>query len=330
METGLKLQITNFTDREKVKFNRQLLIYLFFLLVSICFWYLIALSKDYTTTINYSVHYTNFPKGKVLIADLPDKINLKVRGFGFNLLKYKLVGLYQPLNISISNYRIDLLRKENKYTYFLLTRYTKEVIASQLSSDIQLLDVKPDTLYINLADVVEKKVVVRPLLDIQLEKQYMHGAISVKPDSVIISGPQALVDSINIFKTKALKFKDVKDTIIQVVELENINRIYAKPAKVMIIVPVVKYTELIFNIPIEGENVPDSLFLRTFPSSITLNCWVSIADYDKMSPFMFRAVVDYSSIGNSQHKMKVNLSKRPANVNNITFHPKSVEYLIEK
>lgn len=330
METGLKLQFTNLTDREKVKFNRQLLIYLFFLLISISFWYLNALSKDYTTVISYSVRYTDFPKGKVLVGDLPDKIDIKVRGFGFNLLKYKLLGFYQPLSLSINNYRLDILRQKNKYTYFLLTRYAKDIFALQLSGDLQLIDIKPDTLFVNLADVVEKKVAVKAMLNVVLEKQYMHGQMIIKPDSIIISGPQAILDSINVFRTKELKLKNVKDTIIKLVELEDIKRIVSKPQKVLITLPVVKYTELVFNIPIEAENVPDSLFLRTFPSNISLSCWVSIADYDKMSPFMFRAVVDYKNIGNMKNKMKVTLLKKPSNVNNITFHPKSVEYLIEK
>lgn len=158
----------------------------------------------------------------------------------------------------------------------------------------------------------------------------MHGQVTLHPDSVIISGPQEIIDSINVYRTRNTTFKHIKDTIIHVVELESMKRISLKPEKVMVIVPVVKYTEMEFNIPIEAENVPDSLFLRTFPGSITLSCWVGLKEYNTISPFMFRAMVDYKNIESHCHKLKVNLVKMPDNINNVNFNPKSVEYLIEK
>ena len=89
MEAESKSNSSLTTDREQVKFNKQLLIYLFFLVVAICFWYLNALSKDYTTVVNYAVKFTDFPKGKVLVSDMPDKIGLKVKGFGLTFLNIK-------------------------------------------------------------------------------------------------------------------------------------------------------------------------------------------------------------------------------------------------
>jgi len=184
----------------------------------------------------------------------------------------------------------------------------------------------------NLTDVLEKKVPVKVKLNLQFEKQYMQGLELIKPDSILISGPNTIIDTITYLESTELKRKKVKDTIIQALDLITINKVNFQPKKVSVIVPVIKYTEITFSIPVEAENVPDSLFLRTFPSSINLSCWVGLAEYDKMSPFLFRAVVDYKTINNNQHhsKLKINLTKIPANVNNITFYPKNVEYLIEK
>ena len=333
MDNGTKLQLSNNADREKVKFNKQLLIYLFFLLVSLSFWYLNALSKDYTTDIYYSVQYEDFPKGKVLITDLPPKIGLKIKGFGFSILRCKLSGYLKSLNLSLNQYPIEVLKKNNTTQYFLLTKYTKDYIASQFTNEIQLIEVKPDTLFLNLTDVVEKKVPVKLKVSLQFEKQYMQGIQLLTPDSVMISGPKTIIDTIEFAETRELKKKKVNDTILQTLELFPLNKITFHPNKISAIIPVFKYTELTFNVPIEAENVPDSLFLRTFPSSISLSCWVSLADYDKMSPFLFRAVVDYKSITNSQqahNKLKISLIKTPANVTSVTFHPKSAEYLIEK
>ncbi len=332
MDNATKLLVSNKSDREKVKFNNKLLIYLFFLLVALIFWYLNALSKDYTTEILYSVKYHNFPKDKVLINDLPTQIGLRIKGFGFSILRCKLAGYYKPVNIYLNHYPIEILHKNNTIQYYLLTKNTKEYISTQFSYEIQLIEVKPDTLFLNLTDVLEKKVPVKPKLNLQFEKQYMQGMQLIKPDSILISGPNTIIDTINYIETKELKKKKANDTIIQTLDLIPINKVKFQPEKVTIIIPVIKYTEITFDLPIEAENVPDSLFLRTFPEYIRLSCWVGLSDYDKMSPFLFRVVVDYKSVNDTQqhNKLKINLIKVPANVSNITFYPKSVEYLIEK
>ncbi len=331
MDSKLKSLTANQPDREKVKFNKQLLIYLFFLLVALIFWYLNALSKDYTTDILYSVTYDNFPKDKVLINELPAEIGLKIKGFGFSILRCKLAGYFRPVKISLNQYPIEVLKRGNTTQYYLLTKYTKDYIATQFSYEIQLLEVKPDTLFLNLTDVLEKKVPVKLNLNLKFEKQYMQGLQLVKPDSILISGPNSIIDTINFIETIELKKKKVNDTIINSLSLVPINKVKFQPDKVTVIIPVIKYTELTFNIPIEAENVPDSLFLRTFPGSVKLSCWVGVSEYDKMSPFLFRLVVDYKSINETLHnKLKINLVKFPSNVSNITFYPKNVEYLIEK
>jgi len=332
LDNEKKSQISTTTGREKVKINKQLLIYLFFLVVSLIFWYLNALSKDYTTDIYYAVNYEDFPKGKILINELPAKIGLKVKGFGFTILRCVLAGYVKPLSLSLNQYPIEVLTRNNNTQYFLLTKYARDYIATQITNELQLLDVKPDTLFLNLTDVLEKKVPVKLKLNLHFEKQYMQGHELLKPDSVLISGPNSIIDTMSYVETRELKKKKVNDTIIQSLEILKINKITCQPNKITAIIPVIKYTEITFSIPIEADNVPDSLYLRTFPSNISLSCWVGLSDYDKMSPFLFRAVVDYNTINNNQQhsKLKINLIKIPANVNNITFYPKSAEYLIEK
>lgn len=332
MEPEQKSRRSNFADREKVKINKKLLIYLFFLFISIALWYLSALSKDYTTIIYYKVRYDNFPKGKALVSDMPEKLGLKVKGLGFSILKHKIITYTKTISLPIDNFRLDISRKNNQYNYFLLTRYTKEWISSQLTSDIQLIDVLPDTLVFRFTDVVDKKVPVKPLLNLQFEKQYMqNGDMVVLPDSVIVSGPQVMIDTLTFMYTSELKKKHLKDTLRSNIELPIVNRLTCQVKEVSVIVPVVKYTEMNIAVPIETINVPEGMRVRLFPGTINVSCWISISSYDKVTPYMFRAITDYNSlINNSQSKAKIELVRTPSNAQNIRFYPKSVEYIIEK
>lgn len=332
MEPGFKNQPSNLADREKVKVNKKLLIYLFFLIISIGLWYLNALSKDYTTFIQYDVHYENFPQGKALTKELPEKLTFKVKGLGFSILKHKMLAYTTSITLPIDNFRLDISRKDNQYIYYLLTKYTKDWVSSQLGSDVQLVEIQPDTLVFNFTDVIEKKVPIKPSLTLQFEKQYtQNGHYIVKPDSVVVSGPQVLLDTLSFIPTKEFKAKNIKDTIKQELELMTFKRITSKTSKVFLTIPVEKFTEFSLSVPIEASNVPEGLKIRTFPSSVTVSCIVGLSAYDKMSPYMFRAVVDYNNlIGNQQSKVKVDLVKNPANVQNVRFYPRSVEYIIEK
>lgn len=332
MEPEQKIEFSQFTDREKVKIKKELLIYLFFLFMSIILWYLIALSKDYTTVINYQVKYENFPKGKVLVSDLPEKLSFKVRGFGFSILKHKLTSFIYPVSLPINKFRLDILRKDNQYEYFLLTRYAKEWVGNQLGSELQLVEIKPDTLLLKFTDVVDKKVCVKPLFNLQFAKQYMlFGDVKIKPDSIVVSGPQVMTDTLHYIYTKEINETKVKDSIVVDVELLPIKKFLFPTKKVQVTIPVEKYTEKILNIPIEAENAPEGYDLKTFPGYITLSCLIGISSYDYLKTYMFHASVDYKTLaGNSQNKLKVNLTKSPPNIQNVRFHPKSVDYIIEK
>jgi hypothetical protein len=332
LEPELAHRKPNIADREKVKINKRLSIYLFFLFISIALWYLNALSKNYTAIVSYRVHYDNFPKGKALISDMPEKLDFKVKGLGFSVLKHKILGYKRIIDLPIDNFRLDISRKDNQYNYYLLTRYIKEWVGNQLTSDVQVIDIKPDTLIFKFADVVEKKVPVRPSLNLQFEKQFMqNGSAIIAPDSVIVSGPQVLMDTLAFVLTKELQIKHLKDTSRIEAELLISNKLNCPTSKISLTIPVEKYTELDIPIQIESINVPDGLRVRMFPATVKVFCWVGVSSYDKMTPYMFRAIVDYNSlISNSQSKVKIELVKTPPNAQNIRFYPKSVEYIIEK
>ncbi|HEY4788007.1 MAG TPA: hypothetical protein VIH57_18260 [Bacteroidales bacterium] len=332
MEPRQKSQRANFADREKVKINKKLLIYLFFLLISIGLWYLNALSKDYITSIHYPVRYENFPKGKALVSDMPEELAIKVKGLGFSVLKHKLLAYTRHIDLPVGNFRLDIIRKVNQYDYCLSTRYIREWVGNQLGSDIQLIGIEPDTLVFEFADVVDKKVPVKPVLNLQFEKQYMQtGPTNIRPDSVVVSGPQALIDTLRCIYTKEFRNKSVKDTFKRDIELMPFSRITCKVPSVSVIVPVEKYTELNIAIPVESINTPEGLRVRTFPGTVTVSCWVGVSSYDKMTPYMFRAVVDYDAIiADPQSKARIDLVRTPSNIQNIRFYPKSAEYIIEK
>ncbi|HEX2937091.1 MAG TPA: hypothetical protein VHO72_17180 [Bacteroidales bacterium] len=329
-EQKFKLAGTENSD-SKVRFNKRVFIYLFFLFISIIFWYLNALSRTHTADLHCKLNYQSFPKGKVLISDLPAEVTLKVEGLGFQILKYKIRSFYSVIDLNLSEFRININTKDNQYHYFLLMRYTKDRINSMFSG-INVIKVSPDTMFFQFTDVVDKKLPIRPDLRVEFEKQFMvHGRVHVIPDCVLISGPQAMMDTLRFISTSEIKKSNVKDTFVVETHLKNIPRFIIPKHKIKVFVPVDKYTEATLNVPIEALNLPSGIDIKTFPSSISLSCLVAVSDFGKITPQMFKAAIDYEKIALIKpENVKVSLIKIPSQVRNVKFHPKNVEYIIEK
>src|ERR1043165_1817825 len=76
--------------REGFRLNRRVVSFLFCVLLSLFFWLLMALSKDYKISASFPVDYVNFPEDKLIANHLPETIDLQLHSSGFNLMMYKL------------------------------------------------------------------------------------------------------------------------------------------------------------------------------------------------------------------------------------------------
>ena len=94
MESGILHKIINFTADEKIAFRKKAIIFSFFLVLSVIFWFMNVLSKNYVAAINYPVRYIDIPEGKVLIGDTPDYLSLKVSTSGYRIIRHKLSSRY--------------------------------------------------------------------------------------------------------------------------------------------------------------------------------------------------------------------------------------------
>ena len=166
----LKKRFTWISERKKITFNKRLLIFFFFLLLSILFWFLTAMNKEYVASISYPVRYIRFPENKVLVNDIPDRLELTVNASGFLLLGHKLKSRLTPIIFNVNSFSPNTFRNDPS-TVYILSSYASNEIARQLSSEIEILDINPDSLIFKFAERAEKTVPVLPSLNFSFEKQ---------------------------------------------------------------------------------------------------------------------------------------------------------------
>ena len=305
-----------------------------FLLIAITIWYLNALSEDYTAEIKFSVKYTDLPDDKVLANMPPDRLFLTINAQGFTLLKYRFRPIFYPIAIEAS---YNTLRRKNNSTqgeFYIAPNLIHPRISSQLGSDVELRNVAPDTLNFVFTETIKRDILVKPDIHLQFEKGFFpKGNMLVEPEKVTVTGPQTVIDTMQYLYTRTKVFKNLKDTLNISIKLQPLHNLRYSVDEVKIVQAIQRYTEATVTVSLEPVNMPDSLTMRTFPGAITVSCMVPIADYEKLQPQMFRAIVDYNSVKDAtdnQAKARVTIMRTPDYVNDVKFHPNSVDFIIEK
>lgn len=323
--------IKKFFTRKNLKSDKRIFVFLIFLSIATIFWFLNQLEKEYETEVSLPVRYTNFPNDKILINDLPKFFSIRVKAYGYKLLEFKISNKFLPFVIDVNSITMRLYSRQDYVKFYSLTKNIADKIEQQLSSELQIISIQPDTLFFDFAERIYKKVPVVSKLNPIPASQYMiKGNIVLNPDSITISGASPIIDTINQVYTKKVEIKDLVKNYTDEIPLEKFNNVDYSNEQVEISITIEKYTEGNLKVPLHVKNVPDSLVLRTFPNDITVSYFVALSDYDKVLPQFFDAIVDYNDINIKNNKAKVRITNSPEYIRSLRFYPQTVEYIIER
>lgn len=332
----LKIKILFFIEKirtwfERLRQNRDLIVFLVFLVIATAFWFLNALRKDYTATLSYPVRFVNIPEGKMLSDDFKGRIQLKVRSRGFVILRYQLSNTFLPLTLDVSEMK-SATNNDFEGVYKLINEDRNRIVG-QLSQGMELIEIEPDTLFVPLIEHARDLVPVNANTRISFEKQYLQaGPVIVQPDSVEVSGPRDIIDTMRYVSTRQLVFDDLSDTVSTSVQLILPNQVEASERRVSVTVPVQPFSEMNLRVPLKINGLPDSLRIKTFPSEIQVSFRVGISEYEDIDKSQFRAVVDVAPVlsDDRPERLKVRLDRVPPNIESLSFSPIFVEYILEK
>jgi len=330
LESGLRNILHKFNGETKIAFRKRLLIYSFFLVLSVIFWFINALSKNYITTINYPVRYVDLPQSKILVGDAPDHLSLRITAHGYSILKHKLSSKYLPVNISLNSFSVKRSYEDDS-SFYIPTRFAREELSAQLKYDIQVLEIQPDTLFFRFASIITKTLPVLVNINVEPQKQMIiTGIPAAIPDQVVVTGPDYILDTLSAIYTESENIGVISRSTERYLELNKPEGVSLKNNKVKVTIGIEKFTEKTISVPIEIMNIPDSVKLITFPSNIEITCQVGLSNFPKIQPQMFKVLVDYKETTSGTGSLTVNLLKHPEFVRSVRYSPKKVEYLITK
>ncbi len=310
--------------------NKNLRIFSVFLVIAFILWFFNALNQEYINNLSIPVVFKNFPRDKANVSELPDHLTAGVKANGLDILKFEMKKSFTPIVIDLSQLKFDYISDDSTNAY-ILTYRIKDEIEVQLQGKFKVEMISPDTLFFKFSKLSFKKVPVKiDNIKIMPKKQYyVKTPPRVYPDSVTISGPSAIIDTISEIHTKPMNLITDED-IDQKIELIIPNGITCNIKNVTIHAKVEQFTEKTFEIKIIPTNVPDSMKMELYPDMVTVICKVGVSQYDNIQPNAFVAVVDYNSIHNNKgEKLHVKMIAYPSTIYTYSYSPEFVDYILE-
>jgi hypothetical protein len=311
--------------------QRRFITFLFFLVLSAAFWFIRSLGEEYETKIEYPVRYINFPENKVLVGDVPYRLHLVVRARGFSVLKSKLNLDLVPLQFNVSSFSLNSMGAD---TFYVVTETVKEVLSTELD-DMTILDISPDTLFFRLTNIAVKKVGVLPVLSLHdkfFQQQFMiNGKIETEPDSVIISGPATIINTITQVSTMPVSYTNLNDTAVGEIDIKPMDMITFSVQKVKVTIPVDRFTEVEDQLTVVPLNVPDSLNMIPIPGQIQITYRICLSNYNRIINNPLTPRIDYNAIKQINFpRLTIFLTDTPEFISNVQFNPKVTEFLITR
>ena len=299
--------------------------------IATSFWFLNALNKDYKVELSFPVKYTNLPKDKVLASNPPSHFILEVNAHGFSILRHKLSLSFSPLVFNVNEFTGKRMEQSDRSKFAISSRRFTDRISDQISNELRIDHIWPDTLYFNFDKIVQKKVKVAAQLNLEFKRQfYQNGLVQTRPDSILILGPQSVLDTIDVIYTKQQDYKEIDQTIQRNISLEETDNISLETKRVVLTIPVEEYTQKELEIPISIEGLPDSVKVNLFPTKAKLSFMAGLSTFNEIVETDFKASVSFQDIQKKQEKLQVIIAEQPANLQAVSITPTEVEYLIEK
>jgi hypothetical protein len=320
-----------FVKRRVKNFSyRKAFVFVVCLALSSFLWLLNSLEKHYTSRITVPVNYVDFPKDKQLAGTLPQNFDLIVDAYGYTLLSYKLRLAFSPILLNVSELVDNAMERGSRYRYTISTVNHKDEIEKQISSEIRILSIKPDSLVFNFSKIISKKIKVRPDLKLTFENQYSPEREPVTtPDSILVSGPKNMMDTLTYVSTDLHQYSKLAHSFDFKATIRPIRGLKVETNQVIISIPVEQNTEVIFDVPIQILNNPAGVTVKSFPGKVKVVCRIGLSKYKNLDYSTFRASINYNQISENVMRLPVLFESRSKNVLAVNYSPKEVEYVIE-
>jgi len=295
--------------------------FIFILFFTMLIWLFVQMSKSYDDSISLSITLVDVPEN-IIIENSVHSLDVDIQQTGFKILSMSLFNSSMDINFN----QLDSL--DNRFVY--VTEKHKKEISKSLNlkpSDIQM---SIDSLVYKHFRLATKTLKVKPNFNVDFAIGYDSTATFLfEPQFVKVSGNDSILNIIEHIYTKPKDFKRVSDTLKGSIRIQTIDSLSINyfDTEIDYFLPVSKFTEGSFEIPIEVSQTNTNQDIVIFPKTVNVNFKTSLANFERIDESGFKVVAKYIP---SEDFMILELVEQPKWVKNVSLDSFKVDYLIKK
>jgi len=306
----------------KIQFN-YLKIKIVVVIIAIFTWFFVEAENNYKYTFKIPIVYSNLASDKIIINKKPTFLKITLWGQGQELLSLVISRKF--------NYNFDLTHIDKTGTYALSAKN----IRFPRVSDVEILNIsEPDSIFLNIQDLVRKKIAVKPNVKINTVPGYtVVRGFQLTPDSVIVVGTRSALDSIPHIDTENQVYNKVKRDMKKKVDLitPTIKQLRLEQQEIYLFVDIQKLMEKpLTEVPVQITNKPDNTEVIVIPSSLDV---ILVGGVDLLLPVSkddIFAYIDYYKIRDSKELYFLAYINKPEGVRIKDVKPKRFKVLVRR
>ena len=288
---------------------------------SVIIWGTISLSEEYYANVNVPLRVVDFPIGYTIGNKIPENITIKLRGIGWKLFSVN-IGKDVTYNISV-----------NEDSGFKQIRLMDHLTDNRwMLSELDIIDIVPNSLSFSIERRIHKKLPIVADLSLDFKAGYgLAKQIVIEPDSVVIDGPQSVVNSLTEIKTKAIKLSSLDRFTIKNIDFINLPGTSFGTRFVSVNFDIQRIVDKQFDdIDVEVLDVPPDRDVILLPNKISCNVRGGIDILGKLEKDQFRAFVFYREVVLDTLGNVIPHIEHPVNTTLKYIKPERLRYIIKK
>ncbi len=306
--------------------NQSIVTFLICLSVASLLWVLHALNKNYKYTFSVPVKFSKLPGNKLIVGELPEKLQVDIKTSGLKLLFIELQKKPKEILIDFSTLKTNA--KSQAYSISNGNFNIKNII----NFDVEVVKIRPDTLFFSNKKGNSRLIPVKANVQASFLPGYsMVTKTTITPAYVTITGEGPEVDNLDTIYTQAINLKDVHANYSAPVMLKKVSsNINYSVKEVQLNFEVDRLTEATIKIPVQIINRVNNETVKLLPPFVTIRYLVAMRDYDAISVNSFKATVNFNDINDKKNMLNINLTRSPSEIKIIKIEPQTISYLIYK